>query len=176
MAYLRSCGSGITPDGSILGAAHPGSRDPGVSLSSTLRLSCYSVRARALLRALAHTPRSTIAPECYIPLGCPTRIPTPDHTIPLHGLDGPTPSVTTTLRIVALQGPSRGTPAATSVARDERRKPAADALRDLVPGDLQHLASREYQGLQTLRLSGSTIPPRGIMASACLLGRPTAST
>ena len=125
---------------------------------------------------LAHTPRSTIAPACYIPLGCPTRIPTPDHTIPLHGLDGPTPSVTTTLRIVALQGPSRGTPAATSVARDERRKPAADALRDLVPGDLQHLASREYQGLQTLRLSGSTIPPRGIMASACLLGRPTAST
>ncbi|MCP3671320.1 MAG: hypothetical protein GY814_12980 [Gammaproteobacteria bacterium] len=92
----------------------------------------------------------------------------PCHPITWSG--GLASSVTTALRIVAMQGPSRGTPAATSVARGERREPAADALRDLVPGDLQHLASRDSQGLQTLRLSGSTITPR-VLAAGCLLRR-----
>ena len=79
----------------------------------------YSSRVTACVHVpfrgpFAHTSRSTIAPECYIPLGCPTRIPTPDHTIPLHGLDGLTQLLNTPPRIVALQSPSRGTLAATS--------------------------------------------------------------
>ena len=103
-----------TLDGSILGAAHPGSRDPGVSLSSTLQLSYYSVRARALQRALcAHVSQHDSTGVLH-PSGMSHRIPTPDHTIPLHGLEGLTQLLNTTPRIVALQGPSRGTLAATS--------------------------------------------------------------
>ncbi|MCP3669594.1 MAG: hypothetical protein GY814_04045, partial [Gammaproteobacteria bacterium] len=132
-------------------------QDPGIlvlPLSSTSQLSCYSMLARALQRALCmhavqHDSTGVLHPSGMLH---PDPYSRPYHPITWSG--GLASSVTTALRIVALQGPSRGTPAATSVARGERREPAAHALRDLVPGDLQHLASRDSQGLQTLRLSG----------------------
>ena len=132
-----------TLDGSMLGAAHPGSMDPGVSLSSTLQLSYYSVRARALQRALcAHVSQHDSTGVLH-PSGMshPDTYSRPYHPITRSGWPYAVPQHYTSHRSSA--EPLKRDASSYELSVCWHLTSAAEALRDLVPGDLQHPTSRD---------------------------------